>query len=158
MKQLTGILTRTKELEAANRPGRKAQELKQMKTFDDLFHTVLHSLSPENDVELAKVQRSYGSSLAGLTDALDMQDAIMKHLKRAATMQGDMPVDDIDSIIPEAVLHNLQQQQLESAWIDLTDALRGPPRCSFDAARSDAPHRRGPTKSTKSSSSALPSS
>ena len=93
-----------------------------MKTFDDLFHTVLHSLSPENDVVLAQVQRSYGSSLAGLTAALDMQDAIMKHLKRTATMQGDMPVDDIDSIIPEAVLRNLHQQQPECQWIDLTDA------------------------------------
>ena len=61
VKQLTGILSRAKELEAANRPGRKSQELKQMKTFDDLFHTVLHSLSPVNDVELAQVQRSYGS-------------------------------------------------------------------------------------------------
>ena len=68
---------------------------------------MLYRQSPENDVELAKVQRSYGSSLAGLTAALDMQDAVMKHLKRTATMQGDMPVDDIDSIIPEAVLHNL---------------------------------------------------
>ena len=149
VKQLTGILTRTKELEAANRPGRKAQELKQMKTFDDLFHTVLHSLSPENDVELAKVQRSYGSSLAGLTDALDMQDAIMKHLKRAATMQGDMPVDDIDSIIPEAVLHNLQQQQLESAWIDLTDALRGPAHVAKMLVRRCQERRSTPTRPYK---------
>jgi hypothetical protein len=106
VQQLTGILTRAKELETAKRPGRKSQELKQMKIFDDLFHTVLHSLSPDNDVELLKVQRSYGSSLAGLSAALDMQDAIMKHLKRAATMQGDMPVDNIDPIIPEAVLLN----------------------------------------------------
>ena len=149
VKQLTGILTRAKELEAANRPGRKAQELKQMKTFDDLFHTVLHSLSPENDVELAKVQRSYGSSLAGLTDALGMQDAIMKHLKRAATMQGDMPVDDIDSIIPEAVLHNLLQQQLESAWIDLTDALRGPAHVAKMLVRRCQERRSTPTRPYK---------
>ena len=64
--------------------------------FHDLFKTVLHSLSPENDVKLGGVQRSYGSSLAGLTAALSMQDAIMKHLKRAGTTQGDMHVDDVD--------------------------------------------------------------
>ena len=149
VKQLTGILTRAKELEAAKRPGRKSQELKQMKTFDDLFHTVLHSPSPENDVALAQVQRSYGSSLAGLTAALDMQDAIMKHLKRTATMQGDMPVDDIDSIIPEAVLHNLQQQQPECQWIDLTDALRGPAHVAKMLVRRCQERRSTPTRPYK---------
>ncbi len=93
-----------------------------MKSFDDLFHTVLHSLLPENSVNLAEVQRSYGAFSFGLTSALDLQEAIMKHLKRSATMQGDMPVD-VDPVIPVTVLHNLQQQQPKCEWIDLTDAL-----------------------------------
>ena len=111
MNQLIAILARSKEVEAASRPGRKSQELKQMKSFCDLFHTVLHSLLPENQVKLAEVQRSYGASSFGLTAALDLQEAIMKYLKRSATMQGDM-ADDVNPIIPEAVLHNLQKQLL----------------------------------------------
>ena len=133
-----------------------------MKTFDDLFHAVLHSPSPENDVALAQVQRSYGASHAGLTAALDMQDAIMKHLKRAATMQGDLPVDDIDPVIPEAVLDNLQQQRPECEWIDLSDALRGPAHVAKMLVRRCQERRSTPTRpytnSTRSSSSALPSS
>jgi hypothetical protein len=54
-----------------------------MKSFDDLFHTVLHSRLEENQVKLAEVQRSYGASSVGLTAALDLQEAIMKHLKRS---------------------------------------------------------------------------
>ena len=71
-------------------------------------------------MKLEEVQRSYGASSFGLTAALDLQEAIMKHLKRSATMQGDMPVD-VDPVIPEAVLHNLQQQQPKCDWIDLTE-------------------------------------
>ncbi|CAK0810016.1 unnamed protein product, partial [Prorocentrum cordatum] len=149
VKQLTGILTRAKEFEAAKRPGRKSQELKQMNTFDDLCHAVLRSPSPENDVAFAQVQRSYGSPLAGLTAALDMQDAIMKHLKRTATMQGDMPVDDIDPIIPEAALHNLQQQRLGCEWIDLTDALQGPAHVANMLVRRCQERRSTPTRPYK---------
>jgi len=121
-----------------------------MKTFHDLFKTVLHSLSPENDVKLGGVQRSYGSSLAGLTAALSMQDAIMKHLKRAGTTQGDMHVDDVDPIIPEAVLHNLRQQQRpECEWIDLTDALRGPAHVAKVLVRRCQERRSTPTRPYK---------
>jgi hypothetical protein len=146
VKQLTCILARAKELEAASRPGRKSQELKQMKTFDDLFHTALHSLLPENEVKLTEVQRSYGASLSGLTAALDTQDAIMKHLRRTATMQGDMPVDDIDPSIPEAALHNLQQQQPACEWIDLTHALRGPAHVAKILVRRCQERRSTPTR------------
>ena len=58
-----------------------------MKAIDDLFHTALHSLSLSNDVNLEEAQRSYSSSIANLSNALDMQDAIMKHMKRIATIQ-----------------------------------------------------------------------
>ena len=76
MKQFNAILGRHRKLEAANTPGRKSQELKQVKAFDELFHTVLHNSSPNNDVKLAEVHRSYGSSSAALAAALDMQAAI----------------------------------------------------------------------------------
>ena len=98
-----------------------------MKVLDELFHTVLHSLSPNNDAKLQEVQRSYGSSPTVLTAALDMQDAIMKHMKRIETIQGDtFTDDDIDPRIMGAELHNLQQRQPECEWIELADALRGP--------------------------------
>ena len=126
VKQLNAILGRHRELEAANRPGRKSQEQKQMKAFDELFHTVLHNSSLKNDVKLAEVQRSYGSSSAVLAAALDMQAAIMKHMKRSTTIQGDAPTDDTDPTILDAMLHNLQRHQPECEWVDLNDAMSGP--------------------------------
>ena len=42
----SSLLSRHAELEAAQRPGPKRQEVKQMKAFDALFHSELHSLSP----------------------------------------------------------------------------------------------------------------
>ena len=60
VQQWTDLLSRRAELQAAQRPGRKSQEVKQMKAFDDLFHAELHSLSPSNDAKLQEVQRSYG--------------------------------------------------------------------------------------------------
>ena len=84
---------------------------------------MLHSLSPNNDAKLHEVQRSYGSSPTVLTAALDMQDAIMKRMKRIESIQGDdVTDDDIDSRIMAAELHNLQQQQQECKWIELADA------------------------------------
>ena len=98
-----------------------------MTAFDARFHAELHNLSPSNDAKLQEVQRSYGSSATMLSAALDMQDAVMKHMKRIATVQGEtFTDDDIDPGIKGAVLHNLQQQQPECEWIELPDALRGP--------------------------------
>ena len=74
---------------------------------------------------LADVQRRYGSSSAVLAAALDMQAAIMKHMKRSTTIQGDAPTDDTDPTILDAVLHNLQQHQPDCEWVDLVDALSG---------------------------------
>ena len=55
--------------------------------------------------------------------ALDMQNAIMKHMKLVATIQGDTFTDDsIDLGITDAVLHNLQQHQPECDWFELADA------------------------------------
>ena len=127
VQQWTALLSRRIELEAAQRPGRKSQEVKQMKAFDELVHTVLRSLSPNNDAKLQEVQRSYGSSPTVLTAALDMQDAIMKRMKRIETIQGDtFTDDDIDPRIMCAELHDLQQRQPECEWIELADASRGP--------------------------------
>ena len=87
---------------------------------------MLHNLSLKNDVKLAEVQRSYGSSSAVLAAALDMQAAIMKHMKRSTTIQGDAPTDDTDPTILDAMLHNLQRHQPECEWVDLNDAMSGP--------------------------------
>ena len=79
-----------------------------MKAFDELVHTVLRSLSPNNDAKLQEVQRSYGSFPTVLIAALDMQDAIMKRMKRIETIQGDtFTDDDIDPRIMGAELHKL---------------------------------------------------
>ena len=49
-----------------------------------------------------------------LTDALDIQDAIMKRMKRIEKIQGDTFTDDhVDPRIMGAELHNLQQRQPE---------------------------------------------
>ena len=97
-----------------------------MKAFDDLFHAKLHSLSPSNDAKLQEVQRSYGSSPTVLTAALDMQDAIMNHMKRIATIQGDaFTDDDIDPRIMAAELHNPQQQQCMQP-LPASRRVRGP--------------------------------
>ena len=83
-----------------------------MKAFDDLFHSELHSQSSSNDANLQVLQRSYSSSLSMLSAALDMQDAIMKHMKRNTTVEGETCTDDIvDPSITDAVMHNLQQHQ-----------------------------------------------
>ena len=69
----------------------------------------LHSLSPSNDAKLQEVQRSYGT---GHEAALDMQNAIMKQMKRVATIQGETFTDDnIDPEGMDAVLHNLLRRK-----------------------------------------------
>ena len=82
VQQWTALLSRCIQLEGAQRPGRKSQEVKQMKAFDELFHTVLHSLPPNDDALLQEVQTSYSSFPTVLTTALDMHDGIMKRMKR----------------------------------------------------------------------------
>ena len=49
-------LSRQSELEAAQRPGRKREEMKQMKAVHDIFHSELESLSPQNGANLRKLQ------------------------------------------------------------------------------------------------------
>ena len=66
-----------------------------MKAFDELLHSELHSLSPSNDANLQELQRSYSSSPTMLSAALGMQDAIMKHMKRISTIEGETCTDDI---------------------------------------------------------------
>ena len=98
-----------------------------MKAFDDLFRAELIRQSPSNDAKLREVQRSYGSPPTTLSAALDMQEAIMKHMKRITTIQGEpFKNEDIDPIITNAVVNNLLQYQPESEWIELAEALKGP--------------------------------
>jgi hypothetical protein len=106
VKDLSNILARGKELEAALRPGRKREELNQMMAFDDLFHAVLHKPAPNNDVQLGQLQRNYGFSTALLAAALGTQEAIMKHMKRSATSQGDELAVDVEATVRDAVLQS----------------------------------------------------
>ena len=87
-----------------------------MKAFDDLFHVVLHKSAPSNDVQLAKVQRNYGSSLAVLVAALGAQEAIMKHMKRSATGQADELAVDVEATVRDAVLHSSSANQSVSGF------------------------------------------
>ena len=83
----------------------------------------------------------------------------MKHMKRAATIQGDVFADDdIDLGITGAVLHNLQKQQPEFEWIELADALRGPAhvaRMLIRRCQELCPLQHGRRSSTRSNFSAL---
>ena len=98
-----------------------------MKAFHDLFPAELTRQSPSNHAKLREVQRGYGSSLTTLSAALNMQEAIMKHMKRITTIQGEtFKNEDIGPSITNAVVNNLLQYQPESEWIELAEALKGP--------------------------------
>ena len=121
------LLSRDAELEAVPRPGPKREEVKQMKAFEELFHSELRSLLPSNDEALQQLQCNHSSSSPTLSAAPGIQDAIMKHLKRMGTIVGEAVTDDIvDPSAADGVMHNLHQHQRECEWIDLADALRGP--------------------------------
>ena len=121
-----------------------------MKAIHHLFHTMLHSLSPNNDVNLSEEQRSYHSSSTPLVDALNMQEAIMKHMKRRATIQSDDddPIDN-DPDVHSAVFNNLQRQEPACEWVDLADALLGPAHVTRKLIQSCQLHRSTPERQYK---------
>ena len=85
-----------------------------------------------------------------LSAALDMQDAIMKHVKRIAAIQGETFTDDnIDPGITDAVLRNLQQHQPECEWIELAGALRGPAHVAKMLIRRSQERRSTPARPYK---------
>ena len=85
-----------------------------MKKIHDLFHSELDSPSPQNDANLQKLQRTYSSSHSELCAALDMQNVIIKHMKRMSTIETETCIDDIaEQSVKHAMMHNLQQHQRE---------------------------------------------
>ena len=88
-------MSRQSELEAAQRPGRMREEIKEMKVFHDLFHSELDSLSPQNDANRQKLQRTYSLPHSDLCAALDMQNVIINHMKRMSTMETETCIDDM---------------------------------------------------------------
>ena len=81
-----------------------------MKVFHDLFHSELDRLSRQSDANLQKLQRIYSSPHSELRAALDMQNVIIKHMKRMSTMETETCIDDIaEQSAKDAVMHNLQQ-------------------------------------------------
>jgi len=121
--ELISILVREEEVAAAKRKGRQKSANKQMKLFDDAFHSALHSPVPSNDVVLSESQLGFsGAHPAQVTALLQYQDAVMK------TMKAHQPeVAEPEDIIRESVLHNLRQLQDPGRnLVDLPDALRGP--------------------------------
>ena len=96
---------------------------KQMKLFDDAFHSALHSPVPSNDVVLSESQLGLsGAEPAQVTALLQYQDAVMQKMR---TDQPD--VAEPGDVTRESVLHNLHQlQDPERSVVDLPDALRGP--------------------------------
>ena len=98
-----------------------------MNAFDEVLHSELHSLPPSNEANLQELQRSYSSSLSMLSAALDLQDAIMKHMKRISAIEGDMCTDDIaNPSMTDAVMHNLHTHRRGYEWAKLADALQVP--------------------------------
>ena len=96
------------------------------------------------------LQRNYSSSSAAVSAALDMQDAIMKRLKRMSTTVGETCTDDIvDPSIADAAMHNLQPNQRECEWIDLVEALQGPAHIAKQLIRHCEGRRSTPARQYK---------
>ena len=72
---LSQSLTRENEITAAAKKGRKKHADKQMKLFDDRFHTALHTPVRPNSVKLQDIQLAYTHPQA-LSAALQVQDEI----------------------------------------------------------------------------------
>ena len=121
--RLSAILSRSSEVAAASRKGRKSAAVMQMKTFDDYFHTLLNTPVRPSTVQAQKAHLSYAQP--HLIDfALLHQDAILKEM-RTVHMGGETDVNP-ETDIGGAVLHNLQPKNRSAEWIDLDNALKGP--------------------------------
>ena len=122
--KLVTILSRSDEITAAGRKGRKKAANVQMKMFDDRFHTVLNTPVPANSVNLQEKQFSYVRAQS-VNNALQYQDAVVKQMK-AVQLDGKSISQDTDDDIEQIVLHNLSTEQRSAEWIELADALKGP--------------------------------
>ena len=121
-----------------------------MKAFDELCHSELHSLSPSNDANLQKLQRTYSSSLMMLSAALGMQNATIKHLKRMSSIEGGSSIDDIaEQSVKDAAMHALQHRQRECERIEPADALRGPAHVAKKLIRNCQERRSTPERQYK---------
>ena len=122
--KLVNIFSRSDEITAACRKGRKKAANVQMKMFDDRFHTVLNTPVPANSVNLQEKQFSYVHAQS-VNNALQYQDAVVKQMK-AVQLDGKSISQDTDDDIEQIVLHNLSTEQRSAEWIELADALKGP--------------------------------
>ena len=122
--KLVNILTRTAEITAAGRKGRRKAADVQMKMFDDRFHTELNTPVPPNSVNLQEKQLSYVRAQS-VDNALQYQDAVLK-LMKAVQIDGKSISQDTDDVIEQIVLHNLSTEQRFAEWIELPDTLKGP--------------------------------
>ena len=68
--ELISILVREEEVAAAKRKGRQKSANKQMKLFDDAFHSALHSPVPSNDVVLSESQLGFSGAHPAQVTAL----------------------------------------------------------------------------------------
>ena len=119
--RLTAILCRHSEVASASKKGRKNAAVKQMKIFDDCFHTVLNTPVRASHAKPQKTQLSYAQSHSY---AFLHQDAILKEMR---TVQiGNETEINQETDIGAAVLHNLQQRSRTAEWIELETALKGP--------------------------------
>ena len=149
LEQLTTLLTRRVEIEAATKRGRKKQADVQMKVFDNLFHTALNTPVPPNNVKLAETQVAYKRQ-SDVLYALDFQDAVMKHMLDNQKETADDPQNlDPANAVMLAVRHNLEQATPTRQWVDLADALQGPAhvakllitRCQEKLSKPDKPYK-----------------
>ena len=100
--KLVNILSRSAEITAAGRKGRKKAADVQMKMFDDRFHTVLNTPVPANSVNLQEKQFSYVRAQL-VNNALQYQDAVVKQMK-AVQLDGKSISQDTDDDIEKLSL------------------------------------------------------
>ena len=75
--ELVNILSRSAEITAGGRKGRKKAAHVQMKMFDDRFHTELNTPVPANSVNLQELQLSY-VRVQSVNNAFQYHDAVVK--------------------------------------------------------------------------------
>ena len=106
--ELVRMLSRSDEIAAAQKKGRKKRADVQMEMFDDRFHEALGKPVPPNDV---KLETQHFSFLATTTtaSALEYQRAVLKLMKTAKSDAGAAIWEaDPNDPIAQAVWHNHQ--------------------------------------------------
>ncbi len=104
-------LSRSDEIAAAQKKGRKKRADVQMKMFDDCFREALGKPVPPNDVKLETQHFSFLGKNTSTASALDYQRAVLKPMKTAESDAGAAIREaDPNDPIAQAVWHNHQQE------------------------------------------------